>query len=184
MEESCHKFCSTLRKVNARIREDGFMNENLNAAFSAIIDTGDVWGDYDQLATETTRIANEAASRRGGGGGGRNGQQGKVRDGDVTKRTPEQAAAERVINDNAGKVCDGFNRGKCSRGNLCYYSHRCSRCGGNHPVTKCDQPGGNKRKYEQYQQQQYNHVAAPVGGPALPFAPMPPPGPPPAAQQR
>ena len=183
VDEICFKFCSILKQVNGRIREDGGIKDNLNDAFSYYIDKGDVWGDHDLRVSETARIANEYATRRGGGGGRKNNNQGgKGRDGEEKKRTPEEAAEQRAQNDAAGKVCNNFNKNKCTRGKLCYFSHRCSRCGGDHPVTQCTQPAqdiGSKRKREQYQQLPYNFTPAPHGGPALPFAPVPPAGPPP-----
>ena len=39
-------------------------------------------------------------------------------------------------------ICKKYNRfgGDCSFGSSCKYLHVCSRCGGPHPVTKCDKP--------------------------------------------
>ncbi len=45
--------------------------------------------------------------------------------------------------DNAGKgaggdrKCPFFNKGNCRFGDKCRSMHACSKCGGDHPATKC-----------------------------------------------
>ena len=46
-------------------------------------------------------------------------------------------------------VCWRYNKNKCKYGPNCRFEHRCSYCGGNHPVINCfkKQNGGGNKKY-------------------------------------